>query len=251
MYRSASTHAIVIRRERLGEFHKNVVLLTSDLGLVRATAYGAYKMQSHLRLGSEPFTHSRVVLYTNPVSKSSKVMELEIRETFPSLPADLSRLAAASLWAEVVIKSFGAGEVSDRLFHLLLDSLRLLDASDARRQPYLVIQFLWRFLALAGYQPDIRSCERCGAPLGEGAPAFHAPSAAGFLCAPCGRSGGNLLPAGALRYLAASQSLPIERAADIQLEPDGLRSLRVALPEMVQSVIEGELTSLRCLGAAT
>ena len=63
MYRSISTQAIVIRRERLGEFHKSLTLLTSDLGLISATAYGAYKMHSHLRVGSEPFTwsHHRAV----------------------------------------------------------------------------------------------------------------------------------------------------------------------------------------------
>ncbi len=52
MYRSISTQAIVIRRERSGEFHKNLTLLTSDLGLINATAYGAYKMHSRLRMGS-------------------------------------------------------------------------------------------------------------------------------------------------------------------------------------------------------
>ena len=49
MERSISTNAIIIRRERFGEFHKGLTLLTSDLGLVSATAYGAYKMQSRLR----------------------------------------------------------------------------------------------------------------------------------------------------------------------------------------------------------
>ena len=56
MYRSISTHAIVIRRERSGEFHKSLSLLTTDLGLINAIAYGAYKMNSGLRMGSEPFT---------------------------------------------------------------------------------------------------------------------------------------------------------------------------------------------------
>jgi len=75
MYRSISTQAIVIRRERLGEFHKSLTLLTSDLGLITATAYGAYKMHSHLRVGSEPFTWSSTVLYHNPVKKSYKVTD--------------------------------------------------------------------------------------------------------------------------------------------------------------------------------
>ncbi len=152
MYRNITTQAIVIRRERLGEFHKSLVLLTSDMGLVRAVAYGAYRMHSSLRMGSEPFTVSVARLYNNPVKQSYKVTELEIRQTFDSLMKDLSRIAAASLWAEVALKSYAAGETTDMLFRLFLGSLQLLERAETRAEPYVTIQFLWRFLSLAGYR---------------------------------------------------------------------------------------------------
>ena len=133
MYRSISTQAIVIRRERIGEFHKSLSLLTSDLGLITAMAYGAYKPQSRLRLGSEPFTWSAVHLYHNPVRKSYKITDIEIHASFEGLQQDLSRLAAASLWAEVIQKSFGAGEMSGGLFGLFQESLGLLERADPRR----------------------------------------------------------------------------------------------------------------------
>jgi len=239
----------VIRRERYGEFHKSLSLLTSDLGLIAATAYGAYKMHSGLRMGSEPFTWSRVQLYYNPVKRSYKVTDLEVRESFRGLQSDLSRLATASLWAEVVQKSYGAGEVSGMLFRLFLDCLRLLDASDARREPYVTIQFLWRFLSLAGYQPDIAACNACGAALAEARPAYYSAPSNAVLCPACGGHLEDVLPAGSLRYLDASKARPIDEAVDIQMEPAGLRALRGTLPRMVQSVLEGELTSLRWVGA--
>lgn len=248
MYRSVSTQAIVIRRERLGEFHKSLTLLTEDRGLVRATAYGAYKAHSPLRLGSEPFTYSVARLYNNPVKQSFKVTELEIRETFGSLTENLSRLTAASLWAEVALRSFGAGETSDRLFHLFLDALRVLDAADERVEPYVTIQFLWRFLGLAGYQPDIESCGRCGASL-ESAPATYSASENAFLCGSCEKPGRDSLPPGALKYLAASGPLSLERAAGITLEPEGLRGLCRTLPLAAQAILEGELVTLRHTGA--
>ena len=239
----------MIRRERYGEFHKSLSLLTSDLGLIAATAYGAYKMHSALRMGSEPFTWSRVQLYHNPVRRSYKVTELEVRESFEGLQSDLSRLAAASLWAEVAQKSYGAGEVSGMLFRLFLDCLRLLDASDARREPYVTIQFLWRFLSLAGYRPDIATCNACGTALGEARPAYYSAPSNAVLCPACGGHLEDVLPAGSLRYLGASQARPIDEAVDIQMEPAGLRALRSTLPRMVSSVLEGELTSLRWVGA--
>jgi DNA repair protein RecO (recombination protein O) len=249
MYRCISTQAIVIRRERYGEFHKSLSLLTSDLGLISATAYGAYKMHSRLRMGSEPFTWSRTLLYHNPVKHSYKVTDMEIRGSFSGLQADLSRVAAASLWAEVVQKSYGAGETSDMLFHLFRESLALLESADARREPYVTLQFLWRFLSLAGYQPDLASCDNCGTPIGDTQPVHYSGRANAVLCADCGSQLGNPLPAGALRYLEATQALALDRAVDVQLEPAGLRALRGALPRMVQSVLEGELASLPWVGA--
>ncbi len=249
MYRSISTHGIVIRRERSGEFHKSLSLLTTDLGLINATAYGAFKMNSRLRMGSEPFTWSRIQLYHNPVRRSYKVTEMEILASFDGLQRDLSRVAAASLWAEVVQKSYGAGEVSGGLFRLLLDSLQLLDAAETPREPYVTLQFLWRFLGLAGYQPDTRRCDRCGRDLGESLAAFYAAQSHSLLCADCGSQTGLSLPPGALRFLDATSALPIDKAVEVSLEEKALRALRETLPRMVQSVLEGELASLRWVGA--
>ncbi len=248
MYRSITTQAIVIRRERLGEFHKNLVLLTSDMGLVRATAYGAYRMHSPLRMGSEPFTVSQARLYNNPVKQSYKVTELEIRQTFETLLQHLSRLAAASLWAEVALKSYAAGETSDKLFRLFLDSLQLLDRSESPGEPYVTIQFLWRFLSLAGYLPVTDTCSQCGSPLHDG-PASFSPSVHGFLCPSCAPPSAVTVPPGARRYLETSGQLPLPRAAEVTMDFPCLRVLRRVLPLMVQSVLEGELVTLRGAGA--
>jgi hypothetical protein len=58
-----------------------------------------------------------------------------------------------------------------------------------------------------------------------------------------------MLPAGSLRYLDASSVLSLDRSVEVRLEPAGLGALRETLPRMVQSVLEGELASLRWVGA--
>jgi DNA repair protein RecO (recombination protein O) len=249
MQRSISTQAIVIRRERYGEFHKSLALLTADLGLISATAYGAYKMNSSLRMGSEPFTWCLARLYHNPVKRTYKVTDLEISDSFPGLQQEVSTLAAASLWAEVVQKSYGAGETSSVLFHLFLDSLRLL-SSAGRREPYVSIQFLWRFLSLAGYQPDTGVCDHCGAPFGESKSVRWSAQGNSFLCQACGADQAFVIPAGCLRYLDATQSMSMDAALAVSMDAASLDSLRALLPRMVQGILEGELASLRWAGAA-
>ncbi|MGA2378397.1 MAG: DNA repair protein RecO [Spirochaetia bacterium] len=244
MYRSISTQAIVIRRERIGEFHKSLSLLTADLGLISAMAYGAYKPQSRLRLGSEPFTWSSVHLYHNPVKKSYKVTDLEIHASFEGLQGDLSRLAAASLWAEVIQKSFGAGEMTGGLFGLFRESLEILENAEPALESYVTMQFLWRFLALAGYRPGIGSCDSCGASLGERGPAWYAPRSHALLCAACGSHTGLPLPRGALRYLGATQEMPLARAVAVSMDESSRAALRDTLLGMVQSVLEGSLASI-------
>jgi len=136
------------------------------------------------------------------------------------------------------------------LFRLLLDCLRLLNAPDLVREPYVTIQFLWRFLSLAGYQPETKTCERCGAAHGDAKPAFYSSLSNAILCPSCRGPLDDALPAGSLRYLDASAVLPLERSIEVRLEPAGLRALRETLPRMVQSVLEGELASLRWVGAS-
>lgn len=243
-----------MRRERLGEYHKSLSLLTPDLGLITAVAYGAYKMQSRLRMASEPFVHSRVHLYNNPVTRTYKVTDLEAREDFRGLTTDLERLSAASFWAEVVLRSYGAGETTPVLFSLMLDCLRALTpiltgtpgepAADPR---CVMIQFLWRFLGLAGYQPDPAACDRCGAGLRSGA--FYEPSSNSFLCGSCSLSTSKPVTEGALRYLCATQDLTLAGCRPVTLEESSLKGLEEAMFSAARAVLEGELKSYRVLGA--
>jgi DNA repair protein RecO (recombination protein O) len=248
-FRTATTSAIVIRRERMGESHKALVLLTVDRGLVHATAYGAWKMHSALRTGSEPFAHSLVRLYHDPVKNTYKVTDFEVRESFDGLRADLGRIEAASLWAEVVLKSIAAGETTDGLYRLMLDCLRALEAGAADRAPYVTAQFLWRFLDLAGYRPDASACERCGRAFGEAEGAVWLAAPGGIVCGSCAGSAGLRLSAGARRYLETSRDRDLGEALAISLDPSSLAGLGKAMRHAIRGVLETDLASLRASGA--
>jgi DNA repair protein RecO (recombination protein O) len=250
MERSISTEAVIIRRERSGEFHKGLTLLTSDLGLVRATAYGAYRMHSRLRMASEPFTACRAQLYHNPVQHTHKVTELGVRESFPHLQAELERITTASLWAEAILRSYAAGDQSDQLYRLLRGCLRLLDGVESRGVPYVSLQFLWRFLGLLGSRPDPTRCDSCGRLLTGPAAVFYNTRSNTMACEACAIPGLYRIPAGGRMYLEASTALPLAAAAALRLEPAGLAALGQAVLAVTQAVLEGELATVRHLAGA-
>ena len=242
MFRSIVIPAIVIRRERLGEEHKALTLLTADRGLLSAVAWGAWKMRSRLATGSEPFTHCLVRLYHNPVKNTFKVTELEVRESFEGLRRDLDRITAASLWAEVCLRSIAAGELSAGLYRLLLDCLRLLERGTPA--PYMTAQFLWRFLDLAGYRSDPCTCERCGRHLGDDEPARWVGAAGALRCAACAEPGAPPIGPGARRYLERTQAMGLEAAAAVTLDGASLAGLTAGLRAMIRDVLETDLKSL-------
>ena len=118
------------------------------------------------------------------------------------------------------------------------------------REPYVTIQFLWRFLSLAGYQPDTRRLRQVRRARWESARRVLLPPSRTRFCAPpAAARPGHAFPRGALRYLDATPALPLDTAVEVSLEEQALRALRETLPRMVQSVLEGELASLRWVGA--
>jgi DNA repair protein RecO (recombination protein O) len=236
----------VLYRVRWGECHKILTLLTPDRGLLKATAFGAYKGRSHLGLASEPFVHSSVRLYHNPVRDTYKAVEMEMQDGFDGIRMDLGKFYAASLWAEICLKSLAAGQTTPDLFRLLFASLRELEA--ASECGYLSLQFLWRFLGLAGFQPDLSHCERCGRPLEASAMEFWSADARGLSCGFCRTPGSIAAPAGCSRYLAASQALPLGPAAAIRLEKSSFSILQDLLRSAVQGALESRLRTLETAG---
>ena len=120
-------------------------------------AYGAYKPQSRLRLGSEPFTWSAVHLYHNPVPQELQghgARDPRFFRRAPGRPVPPGRRIALGGGHPEVLRRRRDGRRPVRALPRIPRSAR-----ECRRravESYVTMQFLWRFLALAGYQPDDR-----------------------------------------------------------------------------------------------
>ena len=245
MNRSSTTEVVILRNGRIGEIHKSVWMLSPDLGLISAIAHGAYSQKGKLRGVTNPFSFGRCYLYTDPVKNSVKITDLVVHDFFPGLREDVAKYYTASLWAELVLRTFGGGGESRALFALLVESLRALDEA-AGFEP-VTVQFLWRYLAVSGLQPDLDECAVCGAALG-GMRAWDS-SHGGFLCEACVQTADRTsLNAGAAAYLRHGGSLPLPESLDIRLEAAAMSNAKRVLYRIVQDVAETPLNSLRIGG---
>lgn len=182
--------AVVLRTQKLGEADRIVGLLTRRHGRVRAVAKGVRRTKSRWGARLEPFSHVDLQLYAGreldivTQADSLAAYGSSIVADYPSYTAGTAMLETAErLTAE-------EHEPSLRLYLLLVGGLRTL--AEAQHAPTLVLDaFVLRSLSVAGYQPSLSDCARCGA---AGPHRAFAVPAGGMVCPSC-RPSGSVAPA--------------------------------------------------------
>lgn len=205
-------------------------------------AYGAAKTTSRLRLATLLFIHADLRLYRDPVKDQYKITEITCRDDFGGIRTSVPRYFAASLWAEVVLRSPGAAEPAD-LYALLLSCLLGLHASDQAVQRTLSIQFIWRYLGHCGLQPDLHVCTACDLALAPSVPGYLSERYGDIRCADCSSPADAAFSPGARAYLSHTEQLTAGRAAAVRLQDD--RGLANVMYRMVQRALDTPLTALQ------
>jgi DNA repair protein RecO (recombination protein O) len=151
MQRSYFTNAIVLNLKQTGENNNTVTLLTPDKGVIYATLYGGPK--SKFRSLVAQWHSGTVWLYDNPEKKQTKISDFEVTNYHTTFGQNLFKMYAASLAAELAIKTrcAGSNEQCYILINGFLDGMELCDEEQSRLG---LIRFLWRYLELMGVQPD-------------------------------------------------------------------------------------------------
>ncbi|MGY1642083.1 DNA repair protein RecO [Geodermatophilus sp. SYSU D00703] len=180
---------VVLRTQKLGEADRIVTVLTRRHGKVRAVAKGVRRTKSKFGARLEPFTHVDLQLYTGRnldiVSQAETIRSYgqPIAGDYPAYTAGTAVLETADrLTAE-------EKEPSLRLFLLVIGALRAL--SERSHPAGLVLDaFLLRAMSVAGWEPALSGCARCGE---EGPHRHFSVPAGGMVCPPC-RPAGSAMP---------------------------------------------------------
>ncbi len=230
--------AVVLRVQKLGEADRIVTLLTRRHGRVRAVGKGVRRTTSRFGARLEPFSHIDVQLYTG--RSLDIVTQAESVSAYGAdLVADYRRYTAGTAILETAERLTGEErEPSLRLFLLVVGGLRALAVGE--HDPGLVLDaFLVRAMAVAGWEPALSDCARCGQPGPHRA--FSVP-AGGLVCPAC-RPPGSATPARNTMELLAALLSGDWQVADAS-EPASRREASGLVAAHLQWHLERGLRSL-------
>jgi DNA repair protein RecO (recombination protein O) len=180
---------VVLRTQKLGEADRIITVLTRKHGKVRAVAKGVRRTKSKFGARLEPFSHVDLQFYTGRnldiVNQAESIRSYgqAVASHYPAYTAGTAVLETADrLTAE-------EKEPSLRLFLLVIGALRSL-AEQTHPAGLVLDAFLLRAMSVAGWEPALGDCARCG----EAGPHRHFSVPAGGSVCPACRPTGSAMP---------------------------------------------------------
>ena len=155
LYRS---NVIVLRTRNFGEADRILVLLSEDRGKFEAVVKGARRGRSRFVGNTLAFNCFKGMFFTG--KNIDSLSQAELVHPFSILQEDLTKLAYASFWVELV-EGFTPERVeSKEVFQFLLAAFLTLEQTE---DPILLnLAFEIRLLHYLGYQPQLDRCVSCG-----------------------------------------------------------------------------------------
>ena len=255
MQRSYSTQAVVVSVKPSGENNSSITLVTPEKGIVYATLYGGPK--SKMRSLVSLWNSGIIYLYENPEKHQIKISDFDVKNYHSSFSTNLFKMYAASLAAEIVIKTRCAGSNEEcwKLFLGFLDGLELSNEEQGRVG---LVRFLWRYLELLGVQPNACECGSCGkeflkTEFATNEETYYNNIENNFICRECSGnvfsdSKQNLrmfpINSDAVRYLAAISTLLPADVRRMQISKESYDQMKNIVFFLIENTIETKLNSI-------
>jgi DNA repair protein RecO (recombination protein O) len=229
--------AIVLTSLRYGETSKIVRLATRELGVQSAIAKGALRPRSRFATALQPLSLGRGLLILSRRSDLHTLTAFELTHVPSGLGAALQRYAAASVLAEMMLRFAPAAQHAEA-YDLLANALLDLESTPRDRAGSHGLRWLWRLVAVLGFEPALDSCVMDGTPISEEGPLAFSVLEGGALCPPCARTtAASFLPPADRSDLAA---LLAERAPIPELDPPHEAAHRRLLSRYVRAQLGGD-----------
>lgn len=211
---------LVIRSVQYKDADRVLTVLSDKLGRVTVKARGVSRKNSRLSSGAQLFSCSDMVLYENQGRYT--LNEVQVIEQFEGLRNDISRMALASYFAEVLACEEEEEQMgSEELLRLTLNCLYAL-SNGKYPESLIKAAFELRYMAISGYEPDLHFCSSCGKELEKGR---AIPEKGEVYCTQCAAPFGIDLTENALKSAIHILSCDLKKLLSVTLSIDECRKL--------------------------
>jgi DNA repair protein RecO (recombination protein O) len=154
------TQGFVFKRRDLGEADRVFSLFTRDFGRIEVTGKAIRKIVSKLRSGIEMFSLSEVEFVQGKTAKT--LTDAIALKRFGKIVTNPEKIAFALEISEVIECFVKGQELDEAIWETILDAFSTLNEADTKNVSMAYFYFLWNFLDVLGYKPEISSCAICG-----------------------------------------------------------------------------------------
>lgn len=151
------TNAVVLGSYKFGEADKVIILLTEELGKIRAVAKGIRKTKSSIGARLEPMSVVDLSLRTG--RELDTVDQVKLLTPHSHIRDDFNRLRQGLAMVEAINKITPDRDPVPHLYQLLSRALTALNDNPA---PLMLAGFFWRLLSIEGHTPQLEACVSCG-----------------------------------------------------------------------------------------
>jgi DNA repair protein RecO (recombination protein O) len=239
------TRAIVLRTWPFGESDKIVSFLTENHGKLTGIAKGAKRSRKRFVNSLEPFSLVNLRFQDRVHSNLAFILASDLSVGFKHLSTSLEKISFASYLVEITDGLIGEREENRLVFRHLRDGLIHLE-KHAMSLSFLIF-FELKLLQLAGYQPLLDSCRRCGRERRDpSATSWHFSARdGGILCEPCSRSRKEIFPLSAATLEILMKLQEEKSVIEFAISPPTamLKEIRSAVLRFIEFHIEHEIKS--------
>jgi DNA repair protein RecO (recombination protein O) len=249
MHVSHVTPAIVLRSWPLGESDKIVSFLTEGHGKLTGIAKGAKRSKKRFVNSLEPFSFVNLNFQDRSHTSLAFIVGCELQKSYKKLILSLQKIAFASYFVEITDGLIGEREENRLVFDHLKKSLTYLESEET--SVTFLIGFVLKLLRLAGSQPFLDSCHRCGkypslyepVQMAQGGWYFSFRDG-GILCTACSKLTKEIMPIcrETLNLMVNLQQEP-NSTFETHPSPRALKQIRSVIVRFIQLQLDREIKS--------
>jgi len=153
------TYGFVFKKEDKREADRIYAIFTLEYGRIQVLGRAIRKITSKLRSGIDLFYLSEIEFIQGKNYKT--LTDTQLLNEFKGIRRSPIKLKIAFRVAEVLDRFLTFEEQDKKIWDLIINTFKKLDNIPSFKAWLLFYYFLWNFLSLLGYQPELYNCTLC------------------------------------------------------------------------------------------